>query len=78
MLKLSDRVRAEWFRQTIPTRWVEADEIAVSGVGTVAVAKVIPLDDGEPFIAASMYGAGTSRSQRTGPATGIRMPLPIP
>ena len=55
VVKLSDRVRVEWFRQTIPTRWVEADEIAVSGVGTVAAAKVIPMDDGEPFIAVSIY-----------------------
>ena len=55
VVKLSDRVRVEWFRQTIPTRWVEADEIAVSGVGTVAAAKVVPMDDGEPFIAVSMY-----------------------
>ena len=54
VVKLSDRVRVEWYRQTIPTRWVEADEIAVSGVGTVA-AKVIPVGDGEPFIAVSMY-----------------------
>jgi hypothetical protein len=55
VVKLSNRVKVEWFRQTIPTRWVEADEIAVSGVGTVAAAKVIPMDDGEPFIAVSMY-----------------------
>lgn len=55
VVKLSDRVSVEWFRQTIPTRWVADDEIAVSGVGTIAAAKVIPMDDGEPFIAVSMY-----------------------
>lgn len=55
VVKLSDRVKVEWFRQTFPTRWVETDEIAVSGVGTIAAAKVIPTDDGEPFIAVSMY-----------------------
>ena len=55
VVKLSDRVEVEWFRQTIPTRWVEADEIAVSGVGTIAAARVSSKDGGEPFIAVSMY-----------------------
>ena len=55
VVKLSDRVEVEWFKQTIPTRWVEADEIAVSGVGTIAVARVTPVGNGGPFIAASMY-----------------------
>ena len=55
VVKLSDRVELEWFKQTIPTRWVEADEIAVSGVGTIAAARVSPKDGGEPFIAVSMY-----------------------
>ena len=55
VVKLSDRVQVEWFKQTIPTRWVETDEIAVSGVGTIAAAKVSSMDGGEPFIAASMY-----------------------
>ena len=56
VVKLSDRVRVEWFKQTIPLRWIEADQIAVSGIGTVAAAKVIPVADGvEPFIAVSMY-----------------------
>ena len=55
VVKLSDRVQVEWFKQTIPTRWVETDEIAVSGVGTIAAAKVSSMDGVEPFIAASMY-----------------------
>lgn len=55
VVKLSDRVRVEWFRQTIPTRWVADDEIAASSIGTIAAAKVIPADGGEPFIAVSMY-----------------------
>ena len=55
VVKLSDRVKVEWFKQIIPTRWVEADEIAVSGVGTIAVARVTPVGGGEPFISVSMY-----------------------
>ena len=55
VVKLSDRVRVEWFRQAIPRRWPRADEIPVSGIGTIAVARVIPQEDIEPFIAVSMY-----------------------
>ena len=56
VVKLSDRVRMEWFRPvraTIPKE--QDDEMAVSCAGTIAVARVIPLDGGEPFIAASIY-----------------------
>ncbi len=56
VVKLSDRVQVEWFkpvRATIPKE--QDDEMAVSCAGTVAAARVIPLDGGEPFIAASMY-----------------------
>ena len=56
VVKLSDRVRVEWFRQVLPTTPVEGDdEIAVSNVGIIAAARVIPLTGGEPFIAVSMY-----------------------
>ena len=54
VVKLSDRVDVEWFKQTVPTRWVTADEIAVSGIGTIAAARVIPVNGVEPFIAISM------------------------
>ena len=55
VVKLSDRVDVEWFKQTVPTRWVTADEIAVSGIGTIAAARVIPVNGVEPCIAISMY-----------------------
>ena len=66
VVKLSDRVEVEWFRQTIPTPWVGAGEIAVSGVGTVAAARVSSMDGGEPLIAVSMY----ARWFRLHPTTG--------
>lgn len=53
--KLSDRVKVEWFKQTVPIGWVEANEIAVSGIGTIAAARIIPQEGVEPFIAVSMY-----------------------
>ena len=55
--KLSDRVDVEWFKQVRPIGWTECDEIAVSGIGTIAAARVTPRDGSAgPFIAASMYG----------------------
>ena len=57
VVKLSDRVDVEWFRQVSPIGWTECDEIAVSGIGTIAAARVTPRDGSiAPFIAASMYG----------------------
>ena len=59
VVKLSDRVEVEWFKQVGPTGWPEPeqDEIAVSGIGTIAAARVTPLDGStEPFIVVSMYG----------------------
>ena len=55
--KLSNRVKVEWFKQVGPTGWVEQDEIAVSGIGTIAAARITPCDGStEPFIVVSMYG----------------------
>lgn len=56
VVKLSDRVEIEWFKQISPVSWVAEDEIAVSGIGTIAAARVIPKDDSiDPFIVVSMY-----------------------
>lgn len=56
VVRLSDRVEVEWFKQVGPTCWTEPDEVAVSGIGTVAVARVSSRDGSiEPFIAISMY-----------------------
>ena len=57
VVRLSDRVDVEWFKQVGPAGWSEQDEIAVSGIGTIAAARVTPRDGStEPFIVVSMYG----------------------
>ncbi len=54
VVKLSDRVEVEWFKQVSPISMTAEDEIAVSGIGTIAAARIIPRD-AAPFIAVSMY-----------------------
>ncbi|WP_419909403.1 hypothetical protein [Candidatus Poriferisodalis sp.] len=54
IVKLSDRVDVEWFRQVSPIGWVDDDEIAVSGIGTIAAARVSSAR-AEPFVVVSMY-----------------------
>ena len=57
VVKLSDRVEVEWFRQIGPVWGGKPDEIAVSGIGTITAARITPKDCPiEPFIAVSMYG----------------------
>lgn len=60
IVKLSDRVEIEWFKETPAYKTVAPDEFAVSGIGIVAAARIIPLDGDEPFIAISMYARWTS------------------
>ena len=55
VVKLSDRVEVEWFKQVSPISVPAVDEIAVSGIGTIAAARVTPTDGSAPFIAVSMY-----------------------
>ena len=52
--KLSDRVRVEWFRRVFPYSSTSEDTMAVSGIGTIAAARVVP-QSSKPFIAISMY-----------------------
>ena len=52
--KLSDKVEVEWFKQVSPISEVYEDEIAVSGIGTIATARVSPAGV-DPFIVVSMY-----------------------
>ena len=54
VVKLSDRVEVEWFKQVSPISEPESDEIPVSGIGTIAAARVTPRD-APPFIVVSMY-----------------------
>ncbi len=56
VIPLSNKVKVEPFQQVRPISEVEECEIAVSGIGTIATAKITPLNPpGEPFIAISMY-----------------------
>ncbi len=75
VVRLSDRVQVEWFKQVGPA-WQElaANEIAVSGIGTITAARIIPRDNSvTPFIAVSMYGQWFSvhRSVKTSWSTGF-------
>ena len=77
VVKLSDRVEVEWFKQVSPTNWIEEDEIAVSGVGTISGARIRPRDGStEPFIVISMYGRwiGTHPSIKTAWSFGVADP----
>ncbi|MDE0417036.1 MAG: hypothetical protein OXI95_08905 [bacterium] len=56
IVQLSDRVEIDWFRQVPPFSGVGEREIGTSGIGLMAVARVMP--HGRPqeaFIAVSMY-----------------------
>ena len=56
IVKLSNRITVEPYRQVPPINDLGADAIGVSGIGTIAAAKVIPRDsEEEGFIAVSMY-----------------------
>ena len=55
VVRLSKRVEVEWFKQISPIGGMAEDEIAVSGIGTIAAARVKPTDGSAPFIAVSMY-----------------------
>ena len=66
-LKCVKSSEVQWFKQVLPTTPQEGgDEIAVSNVGIIAAARVIPRSGGEPFIAVSMY----ARWFRPHPTTG--------
>ena len=60
VVRLSDRVDAEWFKQVGPVwRYPEEGEIAVSGIGTITAVKITPrYGSMEPFVAVSMYAMG--------------------
>ena len=59
VVKLSDRVKVEWFKRVLQCSKVADDEMRVSGVGTAAAARVIP-EDSDPFIAVTMYARWVS------------------
>ena len=56
VVKLSDNVDVEWFKQISPISEGNPDEIGVSGIGTITAARITPKDGStEPFIVVSMY-----------------------
>ena len=56
VVKLSERVTVEPYRQVPPIRDLAEDAMAVSDIGTVAAARVIPHgNEDEAFVAVSMY-----------------------
>ena len=55
VVRLSDRVRVDWFRHRGPAHWPSADQLPVSGIGTIAVARVTPVEQIDAVIAASIY-----------------------
>jgi len=72
VVKLSDKVEVEWFRQ-VPALgwWRDEREIEVSGSGTLAVARVAPCGQTEEaFLAVSMYARWT----RAHPSTTVKTP----
>ena len=67
VVKLSDRVEVEWFKQVSPVWGGAPDEIEVSGIGTIAAARVTPKDlSVAPFVAISMYGRWMGPHPSTG------------
>ena len=66
VVRLSDRVTVEPYRQVPPTGDFGEDEIGVSGIGTIAAARVIPDgNEDEAFVAVSMYASWMSAHPST-------------
>ena len=66
VVALSDRVRVERFRQVPPNSYLGEHDIGVSGIGTIATARVIQRgSEEEAFVAVSMY----ARWMKPHPAT---------
>lgn len=54
VVRLSKKVEIDWFVQVSPISETRCDQFAVSGIGTVAAARVRPPDTA-PFLVVSMY-----------------------
>ncbi len=67
-MQLSDKVEVEWFRQVPTTGWWDSDrDVQVSGIGTIAVARVVPCGQAdEAFLVVSMYARWTQAHPITG------------
>ena len=75
VVKLSDRVDVDWFKQIPPVAGAPPGTIPTSGIGTIAAAKITPIDrEAEPFIAISMYGRWMGSHPPAGKKTVLEMP----
>ena len=67
VVKLSDRINVEHYCQAPPISELGDNDIGVSGIGTIAAAKVKPVDSkGEAFVAISIYGRWLKPHPSTG------------
>jgi hypothetical protein len=58
VVRLSDRITVEPYRQVPPSSELAEDQIGVSGIGTIAAGRVIPRDsDAAAFVAVSVYAS---------------------
>ena len=72
VVQLSERVQVEWFRQVPPRSELDEKEIGVSGIGTMATAKVTPPDrPQEAFVVVSMYARWIKFHPSTGYQTNV-------
>ncbi len=73
VVQLSDRVEVEWFRAVPPIGELGEHDIAISGIGTIAAARVRPrgrpAEDG--FVAVSMYARYIKPHPSTGTSWGV-------
>ena len=70
--RLSDRVELDWFKRVFPFKQPEFGELPVSGIGTIAAARVRERDsDREPFIAVSMSTEWLTPHPSTGSKWGV-------
>ena len=70
--KLSDRVEVEWFKRVLPFKEPEYGELPVSGMGTIAAARVRERgSDREPFVAVSMSTEWLTAHPSTGSKWGV-------
>ena len=75
IVQLTDRVSVDWFRPVEPVSELGERDIGVSGIGTVAAARITPRGrTREAFVAVSMY----ARWMKPHPATGSRWRVGAP
>ena len=71
IVRLSDRIGVDWFRQTVPRYSVKEDEVSVSGIGVIEIARLSPVDGTPPFVAASIYARWMQPHPTTNSSWGV-------